>query len=58
MKVLFLLLFALFVSACMEIPETPSSKEVLAQEKIQNNKTEAQKARESYLKLQKQRNNE
>ena len=58
MKVLFLLLFSLFISACMETPEAPSSKEVLAQEKIQNNKTEAQKAREAYLKLQKQRNNE
>ena len=58
MKVLFLLLFSLFVSACMETPEAPSSKEVLAQEKIQNNKTEAQRAREAYLKLQKQRNNE
>jgi len=58
MKILFLLLFSLLATACMETPEAPSSKEILAQEKIQNNKTEAQKAQEAYLKLQKQRNNE
>ena len=58
MKVIFLLLLSLFITACMETPETPSSKEILAQEKIQNNKTEAQNAKEAYLKLQKQRNNE
>jgi len=58
MKVIFLLLLSLFTTACMETPETPSSKEILAQEKIQNNKTEAQNAKEAYLKLQKQRNNE
>jgi NADH:ubiquinone oxidoreductase subunit B-like Fe-S oxidoreductase len=58
MKIIFLLLFSFFVTSCIETPETPSSKEVLAQEKIQNNKTEAQKAQEEYIKLQKQRNNE
>jgi len=58
MKILFLLLFGLFITACIETPEAPSSKEVLAQEKIQVNKSEAQKAKEAYLKLQKQRNNE
>jgi len=58
MKVFFLLLISLFMTACMETPEAPSSKEVLAQEKIQNNKTEAKNAKEAYLKLQKQRNNE
>ncbi len=58
MKILFLLLFSLIITACMQAPEAPTSKEVDAQEKIQNNKTEAKKAQEDYIRLQKQRNNE
>ena len=43
---------------CMNIPEVSSSKEVNTEEKIQQNKEEAQNAQKAYQKLQRQRNNE
>ncbi len=58
MKIIFLLLFNFFITACMNTPEAPSSKAIVAQRQIQNNKSEAQKAQKEYIKLQKQRNNE
>jgi len=39
----------------METPEIPTSQESLSREKILQNKTEAKKAQEEYLKLQRQR---
>jgi len=48
----------LFTLGCSSSPETPAPKEILVKEKIQNNKTEAQKAQDAYLKLQKQRDKE
>jgi len=48
----------LFALGCSSSPETPAPKEMLVKEKIQNNKTEAQKAQNAYLKLQKQRDKE
>jgi len=50
---LFIVLF--FISGCMETPELSSSKGDIAQNKIESNKTEAQKAKEEYLTLQEQR---
>ena len=47
-----------FMSGCMETPEISSSKEVTAQKQIASNKSEAQKAKEEYIKLQKQRKHE
>jgi NADH:ubiquinone oxidoreductase subunit B-like Fe-S oxidoreductase len=55
MKIALLSLLILLLCGCMETPEAPASKEILAKEKIQNNKTEAQIAKEEYLKLQKHR---
>jgi len=45
-------------SSCNSSPEISISKEILIKEKIQNNKSEAQKAKDLYLKLQKQRTQE
>ena len=39
----------------MESPAPSSSKEAIAQDQIQSNKTEAEKAKEEYMKLQQQR---
>ena len=58
MRLLLLSFLLLFISGCMETPELSSSKEVVAQDQIKSNKTEAQKAKEEYTKLQKQRINE
>ena len=48
----------LFIVGCVETPEVSSSKEILAKEKIQSNKTEAQQAQDDYIKLQRQRSKE
>ena len=58
MKVFFSLIFSFLLSSCMQTPDVPFSKEKHVQTKIQNNKSEANRAKEAYLKLQKQRNNE
>lgn len=58
MKLFYLLFIALFITACMQTPEVPTSKEVVAKEKIAYNKTEAQQAKDDYLRLQKLRNQE
>jgi hypothetical protein len=39
----------------METPEVSSSKKVIAQKQIEINQSEAQKAKEEYSQLQKQR---
>jgi len=48
----------LFTNGCNSSPEVSVSKEILIKEKIKNNKSEAQKAKNLYLKLQKQRTQE
>lgn len=60
MKFTFLLsLFLLLeLNGCMKTPEAPVSKEHLAKEAIQENKTEAQKAQDAYERLQAQRSKE
>jgi len=58
MKFYFLLFFSYLIMGCTEIPHTPTSKSNVAKKTIQNNKTEAQKAKEAYLELQKQRKTE
>jgi len=58
MRLLFISLILLFISGCMETPELSPSKEVIAKDQIKSNKTEAQKAKEEYIDLQKQRDNE
>ena len=58
MRLLFISLILLFISGCMETPELSPSKEVIAQDQIKSNKTEAKEAKEEYLDLQKQRDNE
>ncbi len=58
MRLLFISFLLLLISGCMETPELSSSKEVIAQDQIKSNKTEAQKAQDEYIKLQKQRSNE
>jgi len=47
-----------FTNGCDSAPEVSASKEILIKEKIKNNKSEAQKAKDLYLKLQKQRTQE
>jgi len=47
-----------FTNGCNSSPEVSTSKEIQIKEKIQNNKSEAQKAKDIYLKLQKQRSQE
>ena len=51
-------IITLFISGCMETPEVSSSKKEIAQKQIESNKSEAQKAKEEYSKLQKQRKSE
>ena len=58
MRLLFISFLLLLISGCMETPELSSSKEVIAQDQIKSNKTEAQKAQDEYIKLKKQRSNE
>ncbi len=58
MRLLLLTFILLFISGCMETPELSPSKEVIAQDQIKTNQTEAEKAKEEYIKLQKQRNSE
>lgn len=58
MRLHFIIFIVLFTLGCTETPEVPSSKEVLAKEKIQFNKTEAQQAQDDYIKLQRQRSQE
>ncbi len=58
MRLLLLSFILLFISGCMETPEISSSKEVIAQDQIKSNQTEAEKAKAEYSKLQKQRSNE
>jgi len=58
MKILLLILFTLFTVSCMETPEPPAAKEIMAKETIHDNKTEARQAQEAYRKLQERRNNE
>jgi NADH:ubiquinone oxidoreductase subunit B-like Fe-S oxidoreductase len=58
MRLLFISLILLMISGCMETPELSSSKEMTAQDQIKSNKTEAQKAKDEYISLQKQRKNE
>jgi len=50
-----IMIITLFISGCMETPEVSSSKKEIAQKQIESNKSEAQKAKEEYSKLQKQR---
>ncbi len=58
MRLLLLSFILLFISGCMETPELSPSKEVIAQDEIKSNQTEAEKAKTEYIKLQKQRSNE
>lgn len=58
MRLLLLFFILLFISGCMETPELSPSKEVIAQDQIKANQTEAEKAQAEYSKLQKQRSNE
>ena len=58
MRLLFIFFILLFISGCMETPELSPSKEVIAQDQIKSNITEAEKAKEEYVEIQKQRKNE
>ena len=58
MRLLLLTFILLFISGCMETPELSPSKEVIAQDQIKSNQTEAEKAKAEYMKLQKQRSSE
>lgn len=53
-----LIIIALLIVGCMETPEFSTTQEEIAKEQINSNKTEAQKAQEEYLALQKQREGE
>jgi hypothetical protein len=55
MRLIFISLILLFISGCTETPDVSPSKEVIAKDQIQSNKTEAQKAKEEYSDLQKKR---
>ena len=52
-----LILLTLFIG-CAETPEVSATKSVVAQDQIVSNKYEAEQAKEEYLKLQKQRQND
>lgn len=52
---LFFILSIILLTACTGVPK---SHELIAKEKIQNNKTEAQIAKEKYLELQNKRHRE
>lgn len=58
MQLLLITFILLLFSGCVETLELPSSKEKVAENQIKLNQTEAQKAKEEYMALQKQRNNE
>ena len=58
MRLYFLFFTTLWTAGCMTTPETPNSKELIAKEKIQYNKSEALQAQDNYIKLQRQRNRE
>ncbi len=58
MRLIFISFILLFISGCMETPEVSPSKEVVVHDQIKSNKTEAQKAKEEYSNLQKQRHND
>jgi NADH:ubiquinone oxidoreductase subunit B-like Fe-S oxidoreductase len=53
-----IVIIAFFISGCIETPEVSSSKKDIAQKQIESNKSEAQKAKEEYNKLQKERKSE
>ena len=60
MRLLYLSFTLLFLSACMKTDtvEVPSSTEEKSTTQILDNKSDAQKAREEYKKLQEQREQE
>jgi len=58
MRLYFLLFTTLWIVGCMNTPESPNLKELIAKEKIQYNKSEALQAQDNYIKLQRQRNRE
>lgn len=58
MRLLFLLSTLFLLSACMDTAEVPSSTEEKSTTQILSNKTEAEKARDEYKKLQEQRGKE
>lgn len=58
MRLLFLLSTLLILSACMNTPEAPLSKDEKSTNKIICNKTEAQDAQNEYKNLQAQRGEE
>ena len=60
MRRLFLFSVLFFLSGCMKTDtvEVPSSTEARSTTQIQSNKSDAQKAREEYKKLQEQRKQE
>ena len=55
MKSYTILLITLAINGCMETPEISTSQESITREKIIKNQTEATKAQEEYLHLQRQR---
>ena len=55
MRLYFSLFMLLFIWGCMETLEIPPLKEETAKKTIQDNKTEAEKAKDAYLKLQQKR---
>jgi len=57
MKTIPLFLFSVFIPACMNTPDVSSSKVEKVKIHIKENKNEATKAQEAYIRLQRQRNN-
>ncbi len=57
-RLLFISFILLFISGCMETPELSPSKEIISQDQIKSNQTAAEKAKEEYIKLKKQRSSE
>ena len=58
MRYLILLVSFIFFSGCTNTPTPQDEKEVLAQQTIEKNIDEAQKAKEEYLALQEKRRRE
>jgi len=58
MRYLILLASFIFINGCTDVPTPQDQKELLAQQTIEKNMNEAQKAKEEYLALQEKRRRE
>jgi len=58
MKFYLLVIFIFILTACLDTPEIPTTEKYQAKKIIENNKFNAIKEKEKYLRLQRQREND